>query len=524
MYRDIRKIRQCLQHFAKDMSNRGIGRNLRMSHNTVGKIRNIVSSTGLPINQLLVMNDSELEKFFRPSDITEKPIRETAKNAKLDFNHIINELKRPNVTRHLLWQEYRLNNPNGLSYSRFCTLLSNHKKHKKLPMSIQYKGGEFIQVDFCGTTVPIFDQGTGTVKHNAQIFVGVLPASGYVFAYAVKSQSIRDWQLCHIEMYNFFGGVSKFIQPDNLKSAILHNNSKGISITPAFLELATHYDTIVMPARVRKPQDKSMAEISVNIVQTHILAKYRDFKFFSLADFNRVLAKEIKDLNCESTDTYPNGRLNGFIEIDRPYLQQLPRYDFDICDWLYDIKAKGYIVNILGIEYSINYSYAYQTVDVKFTDKIVEIFFKKQSIAIHERMYKGSSIKYEHLPPDHQIYEDLKPEKLFEWAKSIGENTQFVIEYILESKSNYANNFKNLNKIKTMLISANESNENIELAFAHIVKMNTYSVRQIELVLKTKSYQKLAHKIKDSIEIPIIKSIQAHKNIRGADYYNKKGA
>lgn len=317
-------------------------------------------------------------------------------------------------------------------------------------------------------------------------------------------------------MYDLFGGVSKFIQPDNLKAAILYNNKKGISVTPAFTELAMHYDTIVLPTRPRQPQDKSMVETMVRVVQNKVLAKYRDFHFFSLIHLNHILSEELKVINYEVTKTYPKGRFQNYLDIDYPYLQPLPKHQFDICEWFYDVKANGYILNILGCQYSVNYSYAHQKFDIKITDKLVEIFFKKQAIALHQRIYSGASIKEEHLPPNHRVFEELKPEKLMEWAISVGENTGFVIEYILENKANYANNLKKLNKIKRMLIESAETNENIELAFKHIINLNAFSATQIEMVIKSKSYLNNSLKSKSKQNSPL------HKNIRGASYYANK--
>ena len=45
-----------------------------------------------------------------------------------------------------------------------------------------------VQVDFCGRKVPIYNEHTGTVIVEAEIFVAILPASGYIYCTAVPSQ------------------------------------------------------------------------------------------------------------------------------------------------------------------------------------------------------------------------------------------------------------------------------------------------------------------------------------------------
>ena len=41
----------------------------------------------------------------------------------------------------------------------------------------------------------------------------------------------------------------------------------AVMLNLSYLDLATHYDLAVMPARVRKPKDKAKAEAGVQLVQ-----------------------------------------------------------------------------------------------------------------------------------------------------------------------------------------------------------------------------------------------------------------
>jgi len=90
----------------------------------------------------------------------------------------------------------------------------------------------------------------------------------------VESQKLKDWLSCHVEMFKYFGGVSNFVVPDNLRSAVDKHTSQEVMINRSYQELAEHYQTIVVPARVRKPKDKSLAEISVRIVQSWALGNH----------------------------------------------------------------------------------------------------------------------------------------------------------------------------------------------------------------------------------------------------------
>ena len=58
-----------------------------------------------------------------------------------------------------------------------------------------------------------------------------------------------------------------------------------------------HYGTAIVPARVRKPKDKSPAEASVRFAETWIVAALRDRKFFSLRELNEAVAEKLDELN-----------------------------------------------------------------------------------------------------------------------------------------------------------------------------------------------------------------------------------
>ena len=509
-----RAIRRIVMQLSKDMSFRQIGRNERVSPTTVSKVHDLLGKSILPPEQLLQCNDTDFENQLG--------IRRVKANRRTkdypDWLYIQEERAKPDVTLELLWREYRETHPNGLSYSRFCEVYNEFIK--KLPPSKRkfYKAGEFVEVDFCGRTVPIYCPRTGEVMIKAQIFVGVLSASQYIFCYAVPSQKIKDWQKCHIKMFEFFGGTPQKLVTDNLKAAVLKHSHQGITITPSFAELADHYGIVVMPARPRTPKDKSLAELSVRIVQMTILAKLRNRKFFSLAELNAALQEELAQLNNKITKTFPKGRYQSFLNVDKPLLAPLPNQPFEISHWIHDVKVtEFYTVSFDHVEYSVPYQFISQKVDVKITENMVEIFLKRQSIAVHERKTKGHSIKYEHMPENHKVHEDLQPDRLLNWAMDIGEATFDSIDYILENKRNYANNLKKLNQLKKLLIDTKISPIDIEQGFEYAQKLKIYSIDRLTSIFKSKSYlQKQKSANADSY-------FDTHKNVRGADYFKVGG-
>lgn len=52
-----------------------------------------------------------------------------------------------------------------------------------------------------------------------------------------------------------------------------------------------------MPARPRKPQDKSKAEVGVQIIERWILARLRHQTFFSLTELNQCIRALLLEVN-----------------------------------------------------------------------------------------------------------------------------------------------------------------------------------------------------------------------------------
>jgi len=136
-----------------------------------------------------------------------------------------------------------------------------------------------MQTDYAGQTVPLINAKTGEIR-QAQIFVAVLPASNLAFSYASESQKLPDWIEGQKRALIYFGGVTKAIVCDNLKSGVAVALWFEPTITATFEAFSEHYGTTVLPTRVRRARDKAKIEGSVLITERWILARLRNQTFF----------------------------------------------------------------------------------------------------------------------------------------------------------------------------------------------------------------------------------------------------
>jgi transposase len=88
----------------------------------------------------------------------------------------------------------------------------------------------------------------------------VLGASNYTYAEATWTQKLPDWIGSHVRTFEFLGGVTAILVPDNLKSGVKHASYYDPELNPTYQDFARHYGVAVLPARPNKPKDKAKVE------------------------------------------------------------------------------------------------------------------------------------------------------------------------------------------------------------------------------------------------------------------------
>ncbi len=214
------------------------------------------------------LDDDGLELLLFPASLTvPDPGRPVPDRAEVD-----RELRRPGVTRVLLWEEYRATYPGGFGYTWFCTHFEAWKgrvrptSHHRCAFGATrqaHVGGEKVFVDFAGGTIDVIAAKTGEVR-AVKLFVaasrrrrasGTMGPSNYTYAEAVASEGLEDWIAAHVRMFAFLGGVPKVAVPQNLKSAVFKADRHDPGLNRSYAEMAGHYGTAILPARPYKPRE-----------------------------------------------------------------------------------------------------------------------------------------------------------------------------------------------------------------------------------------------------------------------------
>ena len=96
-------------------------------------------------------------------------------------------------------------------------------------MRQEHRAGEKMIVDYAGQTVAVVDRDTGELR-EAQIFVAVLGASNYTYAEATWTQTLADWIASHVRAFEFYGGCSEILVPDDVPRNIIREQPAGRGI------------------------------------------------------------------------------------------------------------------------------------------------------------------------------------------------------------------------------------------------------------------------------------------------------
>ena len=417
-------------------SERNIAASLSVSRNTVSKVCKKAEGMGIhwPLDTA-VTNKNLQERMFPKSEAS------TSDKRMPDFDYIRKELLRNGVTRKLLWTEYledcRRENAEPLMYSQFCYYIQRNEEKRRATMHIPRKPGEQVEVDWAGDPAEIIDPDTGELT-KAWVFVGVMTYSQYAYVEAFINEKEDAWITAHIHMYEYFDGVTKILVPDNASTAVDHKNSDWYSpkLIRIYQEMAEHYGTAIIPARIRAPKDKPNAEGSVRNVSTWITAALRNEQFFSLSELNTAIREKLKHFNSANFQKKESSRQSLFLGEEKPLLMPLPATRFESAVWKQATVQFNYHVAADKMYYSVPYQYIRDKVDVRLTGQTVEIFYNNERIASHKRLYgrpgQYSTVR-EHMPKDHQKYLEWNGDRFRRWAKEIGPYTYQVIDSILSS-------------------------------------------------------------------------------------------
>jgi transposase len=506
----MRKLREILRlHLEKEMGPRAIARSLSVSPSTVsgylGRVR--VAKLRWPLPPELD-EDEALTRLLFAEEAPPRLSRPAPDWARLHL-----ELRKKHVTKQLLWEEYKAEQPEGYQYSQFCERYARWASTLSVTMRQTHVAGEKLFIDFSGDGHDLVDPKTGE-RTKAKLFLAVLGASNFTYAEPVLSEDLPTWVQCHVNALEYMGGVAHVWVPDNLKSGVKSPDRYEPDLNPTYAELARHYGAAVIPARVRKPRDKAKVEQGVLLAERWILAALRHQRFFSLEEFRQAVKPLLEKLNSRTMRQLKKSRREVFEEVERAALQPLPARRYEYADWARPRVHVDYHVEFDGHFYSVPYQLVGQQLDVRATASTVELMLGGRRLTSHLRSdEKGRhTTKNEHMPKAHQAQAEWTPPRLIEWAKKTGPATAALIEEIMRRRVHAQHGFRAC--LGVLHLNRKYEAARIEAACARALRLRACTYKSVAAILKNNLDRELVK------EEPRPEGLPAHGNVRGPGYYH----
>lgn len=501
------------------LSQKQIAEACHVSKNLVSVIAKVMKENGWTAADVEAMSEEDRRKMFRRKDIPEPSSKAPCIYAEPDYEMYCEELKKPGVTKALLHEEYleecRRNGQIPLQLTQFKKHLGEHLKTKPYSEIIEHKPACECEVDWVGDKCRWTDPETGEVQ-TAWLFVGVLPFSGYAYAEAFADMKEPNWIMAHVHMFDYFGGYTRVVICDNLRTGVRkHNDKDGIVLQEDYKNFARYYRIIVSPARVYHSNDKPSAENTVKIVETHILARMRNFQCFSLEEYNQEVRRHLDKFNARPFQKKEGSRLSVFQEYEKKELVPLPAAPYEYYKegsaTVYPNCCISYGKNF----YSVPYRYRGQKVALRIYNDHLDVYDGNDYLCSHKLIPspRGAySIDNKHTPPYSSRYGEWNKDRILNWAREYGPCTYEVIDSIFRSggaEQRYYNR-----TISILKLADSYSRPRVEQVCQFMLNERAHpTYKNIKAILASEQDLKpTAHK----------KPQKEESHVRGADYYEEK--
>lgn len=399
-----------------------------------------ISANSLTAEAVRALSEADVESLFNPPK--EPSERRDPRYLQPDLESMAKRKGRNSrLPIKLMWLEYcdeaTRDNRLAYSYQTFCQMFADTCQKNNATRRFTHKPGEKIYIDWAGDVAWVTDRVTNK-RSKVYVLVICLPCSCKFYIEGFLDMKQGSWLKGHTNAFEFFGGVPQMLIPDNCATATNRSAAYVTLVNETYELFAEHYGSAVVPARVRKPRDKSLAEGTVNLVEEWAIAPANEMTFYSLEDLNEFLADRRDWLNARPFSDKEGSRDSDYEEKERAYMLPLPPTRFEVYEPRSAVVQPDYHIRIDYMRYSVPFALIGKTCDVRlYTDRVV-IAHGGEVVAEHPRL-RGRKNQFStdvaHMPSNHAMQDSpWSPERFTSWAGRIGPSTKEVICCIMASR------------------------------------------------------------------------------------------
>ena len=514
-----RKVQNILRCYATGIGIKGISSAFHISRNTVRHYVRLFQDSGVPIDQLLTLSESQLQAMFVSGKIRESH----PSTRKMELDALLPEyaarLSHKGVTKKALYAEYHASHPDGYRHSMFVMFLRQHMLQTRAIGHVDHYAGDQMYIDYAGDKLEIVDGEIGEVR-PVEVFVAILPCSHYTYCEAVWSQRKEDLILACENALRFYGGTPMAIVPDNLKSAVTRSDKNEPVINEEFAAFAEHYGCAVYPARVRHPKDKALVENAVKLMYRSVYKDIEGLTFSSLESLNEAIRQSIDKFNRRKMACRHQSRLELFEQVEKDYLHPLPAQHYQMRERKSVTVMRNSYITLFKHHYSVPQEYIGKRVDVVYDADRVDVFYGLTLVTTHLRddTPYGYTQKEVHQLPGRQGSYEQDLDEVYAHASDIDNIVLNYLKEVASQKKYLPQAFRSCRGI--LSLERRFGQDRLVAACACATEARRYGYTEVLDILNRGDDAVYLEK-GDDIEKENSRSPVRHKNIRGKDYYGK---
>lgn len=524
---DMSVIRQIIRLHEAGHSIGDIARHLKISKSTAKLYVDRIKEAEINVDKLKEIEPEKLKDTLSPNK------RSTMNYAEPNWDSIYtrHHRRRGALTLKQLWEEYRDEAPEGLKtlgYQAFCKVYTRFCNNLPEPLldvalTLQWDPGNVIMVDYAGDKMYVTNPKDGT-QIEANIFVGVLASSGYIFCYATPHQTRDDWLDAMTIMFRYFGGSTEYLYLDNTTTLVKRASKFNPVVCDEFAGFCQYYETHPFPVSPGEPTHKGLVENAVGQCTRRIMRPLATREFFTFEELNNALRRGLDTLNSAQMAGYVGLSRRLRYEEELPFLKPLPEEDYEPSMVIKVLKVRrDYLIRYDDCRYSVPYRYVGQKVQVivRPRKRLLECFDMQtgEKITSHpiSKGKRGVFVRVEHMPAQHRYAQETAQERI-EHLSKVGPFTQALARYLLKNVPERVAN-KHLQGLQSI---KNQSGDRfLEACCKAVVESGncTYDAFVKEVDRHAAQLGEMKKEIK-----PVIRASLHIRdgNVRGAAYYNDK--
>ena len=268
------------------------------------------------------------------------------------------------------------------SYSTVADYVRPRRRRRQARATVRFEtaAGEQAQVDW-GSFSYLGEDG---LQHRIWAFVMVLGWSRAIYVELVRRADTASFIQCHVNAFEYFGGMPRRCLYDNAKVVTLGRDAEGqVEWNRRMLDFALRIGFELRLCQPYRAQTKGKVESGVKYVRGNL---WPSLRFTDDADLNRQAV--------EWCTTVANRRLHGtthrlpaeMLTEEQPYPGKLPERS-RLAPYLREdrLVARDGFVSWEGSRYGVHWKWVGAIVQVGQRQGTVEIWANQERLAVHPR-------------------------------------------------------------------------------------------------------------------------------------------